>query len=29
MNENYLEEIRASNRGRPYRYYALGEGLES
>ena len=27
MNENYLEEIRASNRGRPYRYCALGEGL--
>jgi SAM-dependent methyltransferase len=27
-NENYLEEIRAANRGRPYRYYALGEGLD-
>ena len=28
VNDNYLEEIRAANRGRPYRYYALGAGLD-
>ena len=28
MNENYLEEIKALNRGKPYRYYVLGENLD-
>jgi SAM-dependent methyltransferase len=27
VNDNYLNEIMAANRDRPYRYYALGTGL--
>ena len=26
-NENYLDEIKASTRDKPYSYFALGEGL--
>ena len=29
VNDNYLDEIRAANRDRPYRYYALGTDLKN